>query len=354
MPKLIKEVSKKVGASPGTLVHIGEKKVEKPKITVIDYGKTFYKEEEAKTVEECLRFKDKKSVKWINIDGIHDVSIIEKIGKHFGFHPLILEDIVDTEQRQKVEDYGNYMFIVLKVPSFDEKSEALGVEQFSLILGQSFVISFQEREGLIFNRIRERIKNTKGHHRVMGADYLAYSLIDAVVDSYYSILEKIGENIESLADELTTKSTPKILQTINKLRGEIVLLRKSLWSSREVVNSLEKSQSILLKKTTAVYLRDVYDNTIQIIEMLETFREMLGGMVEIYFLNVSNRLNEIIKVLTIITTVFMPLTFIVGVYGMNFKFMPELVWKWGYPFSLLMMFITTGLMLYYFKKKEWL
>ena len=354
MPKLIKKRSKKAGLPPGTLIHIGEKKTEELKITVIDYEETHFEEREVKRVEECFVFKDKPTVTWMNVDGLHQVEILEKLGECYGLHPLVLEDILNTDQRPKMEDYGEYIYIVLKALDYNDKSNEIGTEQISLVLGSNFVFSFQEREGDTFDPIRERIRNGKGRIRSMGADYLAYALVDSIVDNYFIILEKLGEKIEFLEDKLVSHPTPETLQTIHHLRREMIFLRKAVWPLREVINSLERGESSLVKESTRLYLRDVYDHTIQTIDTIETYRDMVSGMLDIYLSSVSNRLNSVMKVLTIIATIFMPLTFLAGVYGMNFKYMPELGWRWGYPLIWLIMVGIGVLMLIFFRKKKWL
>jgi len=354
MPKLIKKRSKKAGLPPGTLIHIGEKKTEELKITVIDYEETHFEEREVKRVEECFVFKDKPTVTWMNVDGLHQVEILEKLGECYGLHPLVLEDILNTDQRPKMEDYGEYIYIVLKALDYNDKSNEIETEQISLILGSNFVFSFQEREGDTFDPIRERIRNGKGRIRSMGADYLAYALVDSIVDNYFIILEKLGEKIEFLEDKLVSHPTPETLQTIHHLRREMIFLRKAVWPLREVINSLERGESSLVKESTRLYLRDVYDHTIQTIDTIETYRDMVSGMLDIYLSSVSNRLNSVMKVLTIIATIFMPLTFLAGVYGMNFKYMPELGWRWGYPLIWLIMVGIGVLMLIFFRKKKWL
>jgi len=354
MPKLIKKRSKKAGLPPGTLIHIGEKKTEELKITVIDYEETHFEEREVKRVEECFVFKDKPTVTWMNVDGLHQVEILEKLGECYGLHPLVLEDILNTDQRPKMEDYGEYIYIVLKALDYNDKSNEIETEQISLILGSNFVFSFQEREGDTFDPIRERIRNGKGRIRSMGADYLAYALVDSIVDNYFIILEKLGEKIEFLEDKLVSHPTPETLQTIHHLRREMIFLRKAVWPLREVINSLERGESSLVKESTRLYLRDVYDHTIQTIDTIETYRDMVSGMLDIYLSSVSNRLNSVMKVLTIIATIFMPLTFLAGVYGMNFKYMPELGWRLGYPFIWLIMIGIGVLMLIFFRKKKWL
>ncbi|MCL7412417.1 MAG: magnesium/cobalt transporter CorA [ANME-2 cluster archaeon] len=346
--------SKKVGLPPGTLQHIGEKKRETVKITIIDYDETHLDEKEVQSVEECFPFKETKTVTWINVDGLHQVDIIETLGNHFDVHPLIMEDIVHTDQRPKMEDFGHYIFIVLKMLRFNESNYEIMGEQISLILGNDVVISFQETEGDTFDPVRERIRNSKGRIRKMGPDYLAYTLVDSVVDNYFLILEKLGERIEDIEEELVTDPIPETLQTIHEMKREMIFLRKSVWPLRELISGLERSGSTLIQDSTAIYLKDVYDHTIQIIDTIETFRDMLSGMLDIYLSSVSNRMNEVMKVLTIIATIFIPLTFIAGVYGMNFEYMPELGWQWSYPL-LWVVFIGIGVsMSMFFKRKRWL
>jgi len=354
MSKVIKKRSKKAGLPPGTLVHIGEKKTEIPRITIIDYDETHFQEREAKSIEECFLFKEKPTLTWINVDGLHQVEVMERLGECYGLHPLVMEDILNTDQRTKMEDYGDYMYIVLKALEFGSKSNEVEAEQISLILGSNFVFSFQEREGDTFNPIRERIRNGKGHIRKMGTDYLAYALLDSIVDNYFIILEKIGEKIEFLEEKLVSTPSPETLQMIQHLKREMIFLRKAIWPLREVISSLERRESSLIKESTRVYLRDVYDHAIQVMDTIETYRDMVSSMLDIYLSSVSNRLNSVMKVLTIIATIFMPLSFLAGVYGMNFKFMPELEWRWSYPLIWLIMVGIGIFMLTYFKKRRWL
>ena len=353
MLKLIKKRSSKIGAPPGTLVHIGEKRTEKVKITVFDYNETYYEEKEVTTIEECYPFKERPSITWINIDGVHDPEIIEKIGLHFNIHPLILEDILNTEQRPKYDDFGDYIFTVIKMIYYDAHNSEIIVEQVSFILGKNFVLSFQEKEGDVFDPIRERIRKSKGLIRKVKADYLAYALFDVIVDNYFTILEKIGEDIELIEDELVSNPTPQTLQTIHNLKRDTIYLRKSTWPLREVINRLDRGESPLINQSTRIYLKDVYDHTIQVIDTVETLRDMISGMLDIYLSSISNRMNEVMKTLTIFAAIFIPLTCIVGIYGMNFDFMPELGYKWSYPILLGVMFVIGGSMVLYFKKKKW-
>lgn len=344
--------SKKAGLPPGSMIHIGSKKTEKVKITVISYNGKKFTEKEVKNAKDCLKYRKKDSVTWININGIHKTEIISEIGKCFNLHPLLLEDIVNTDQRPKREDYGDYMFVVVKMLYYNEKG--INAEQMSIVLGPDYVISFQESEDDVFDAIRDRLRSGKGKTRELGADFLVYSLLDAIVDNYFGILEKTGEMIESVEEALTRDPGPKTLSKTHALRREMIFLRKSVWPLREVISGLLRSESKLISKNTDLYLRDVYDHTIQVIDTIETSRDMLSGMTDLYLSSVSNKLNEIMKILTIIGTIFIPLTFITGLYGMNFRYMPELEWEWGYPIALFAMAVVSVIMLVYFRKKRWI
>ncbi|NIP24216.1 MAG: magnesium/cobalt transporter CorA [Phycisphaerae bacterium] len=360
MAKNITKRLRKTGLPPGTLVYVGEKKVEAVKISYLDYDEQNFQEKQVSKIEECFPFKSTPTVTWINIDGLHDVEIIEKLGKQFELHPLILEDVLHTEQRPKYEDFDKYIFIVLRMLRYNEQIQVVESEQVSLILGTNYVISFQERVGDVFEPIRERLRNAKGRIRKMGPDYLAYALLDAIVDSYFAILEKVGERIESMEEELVSDPTEKTLQQIHTMKREMISLRKSVWPLREVISGVQRSESSIIKESTEIYLRDVYDHTIQIIDTIESFRDMVSGMLDIYLSSISNKMNEVMKVLTIIATIFIPLTFIAGIYGMNFNpekspwNMPELNSYWGYPVVWVVMAVVAVIMLIYFRRKKWL
>ena len=352
--RLIKKSSKSVGLPPGSLIHIGEKKTEKTKISVIDYGIGKYDEKEVKNVEDCFPYIKKSSVTWINVDGLHEVNVIEKLGNCFEIHPLVLEDIVNTEQRPKMEDFEKYIFFVLKMLYAADKTNMIYSEQVSIILGKNFVISFQEAVGDVFDSVRERIRKGKGRIRKMGSDYLAHALIDAIVDNYYAILEKIGERVESMEQDLVSNPVPGTLQQIYNIKREMIYLRKSVWPLREVINGLIREESKLIRKETHIYLRDLYDHTIQVIDTIETFRDMISGMLDIYMSSVSNKMNEVMKVLTIFAAIFIPLTFIAGIYGMNFQYMPELSIQWAYPTVWIIIILISFSLLVYFKHRKWL
>jgi len=349
-----KKRSRKTGLPPGTMVHIGEKKGDAVKISVIDYSEADFKELDTHEVEACFPFRESPTVTWINVDGISRVDVLERLGACYNLHPLVMEDIVNANQRPKKEDYGDYLYIVLRMLVYNEQKKEIVSEQVSIVLGRSFVISFQEGlEGDAFNPVRERLRNSKGIIRTMGADYLAYSLLDAIVDNYFNILETVGEKIENLEDELVGNPTKKTLAELHNLKSEVIFLRKSIWPLRDVIGSLERRESPLITDAVILYLRDLYDHAVQIIDTIETFRDMLSSMLDIYLSSISNRTNEVMKVLTVIATIFMPLTFLAGVYGMNFRHMPELEWRWAYPAVWLVMIFTGGSMYLYFKRRKW-
>ncbi len=330
-----------------------------PRITVIDFDEQHYQETELKQVAEAFVFREKPTVTWINIEGLHQADVLEKLGSCYGIHPLVLEDIL-TDQRPKIEDYDDYIFIVLKMLYYDEEGDAepadtkLDMDQVSIILGKNFIISFKEKEVDIFNSLRERLRTAKGKIRKQGADYLAYSMMDSIVDHYFVIMEKLGDRFEDLEDAVVSNPEPGILPTIYNLKRDMLFLRKSVWPLRESISRLQRTDSPLISELTKIYLRDVYDHTIQVIENIETFRDMSASLLETYLSSLSNKLNEVIKLLTIISTIFIPLTFLAGLYGMNFRFMPELESPLGYPAVLILMLMVVVTMMVYFRKKGWI
>lgn len=320
----------------------------------MDYHAGGCEEKEIKALKECVYYSDTSIVSWIDVEGLHEVEIVRQVGDCQGLHPLVLEDILNTNQRPKVEDYGDYLYIVLKM-LHNGDGTGIVAEQVSLVLGSNFVISFQEgMKGDVFNPIRERLRSGKGKIREMGADYLAYALMDAVVDNYFVVLERVGERIEELEDAVMADPRPETVREIHQLKREVILLRKAVWPLREVISALERRESKLISEKVVVYLRDLYDHTIQVIDNIEASRDMLAGMLDVYLSSISNRMNEVMKFLTIIGTIFIPLTFIAGVYGMNFQNMPELHWQWGYFACLFLMALVAVFLLIYFKRKRWL
>lgn len=327
---------------------------DKPKITVIDYDESHYQEIEVKSVEECFIFKGRPSVTWININCLHQVDILDKLGACYGFHPLVLEDIL-SDQRPKVEDYDDYIFIVLKMLYYiDRADEAISADQVSIILGPNYVVSFMEKETDVFCRIRERLRTAKGKIRKSGADYLAYSMMDAVVDNYFIILEMLGGRFEDLEDALVADPGPEDLPEIYNLKRDMLFLRKSVWPLREAVSAIQRTDSPLVTDSTKIYLRDVYDHTIQVIENVENYRDMSASLIDIYLSSLSNKLNEVIKVLTVISTIFIPLTFISGVFGMNVQGMVEMLQhSWAFPAIVALMVAVALVMLNYFRRNGW-
>jgi len=355
MPKQFKKRSHKTGLPPGALVHIGEKWSEKAKISVMQYDENTLVEKELTEIHR-KHFQDEATLKtWIHVDGIHDTTILEQMGEEFDLHPLLLEDILNTDHRPKMEDMGSYIFLVLKFFEADPgRMAGIRSEQISLVLGPNFVLSLQEKAGDLLNPVRERIRHSKGKIRKAGADYLAHAIIDTVIDSYFSVLETLGDEIEACEESLVNRPTSAILKTIQDMKMNMLLLRKAVWPLREAVSSLERTESHLIAESTNIYFRDVYDHTVQVMDTIETFRDSLSGMLDIYLSSLSNRMNEIMKVLTIIATIFIPLTFIAGVYGMNFEYMPELKWQGGYFIILSVMLAVALVMLKWFRKNKWL
>jgi magnesium transporter len=354
MPKFSKKRARKAGLPSESLVYTGERKDKSTTIHVIDYDERSFVETEVPSIEECLSYKDKPTVTWINIEGVNDASVLEKFGECFGLHRLVMEDIMNTDQRPKLEDYSGHLYFVLKMLSNGTAGQIV-IEQISIILGPNFVLSFQEGiKGDVFNMIRERLRNSKGRIRKMGADYLAYALLDVIVDNYFLILEKLGESIEALEDELIEAPTQKTVQKIYQCKRELIFLHNAVWPLREVVNALAKQESALIHEATIPFIRDVYDHVIHVIDSVDIYRETISGMLDMYLSSVSNRLNQVMKVLTVIATIFMPLTFLVGLYGMNFKHMPELEWRYGYPAVLGIMVAIVAVMLLVFKRRKWM
>ncbi len=360
MARPVKKRSHKSGLSPGTAVYVGERKAEEVKINVIDYDEQKIEIKELDTVEACFPYKEKESISWINVCGLHEVAIIEKLGGFFNIHPLVLEDVLNTEQRTKMDVFDDHIFIVIKMHSYDPEKRQVISEQVSVLFGKNYVVTFQEKEGDIFDPVRNRIKSAKGRIRKAGADYLAYALIDAIVDNYFKVLEGIGEEIENIENDVVGNPVPSTLQNVHILKRETIYLRKSVWPLREIISILEREDSPLIKKSTKIYLRDLYDHTIQVIDTVETYRDIISGVLDVYLSSVSNKMNEIMKVLTIFAALFIPLTFIAGIYGMNFNpdksplNMPELNWYFGYPLALGLMTVIAVVLLLFFKRKNWM
>ena len=342
-----------IGSRPGTLVQMEEAVA--PRIHLIDFS--------LENVEECdiefneldklAQIRDRKSVTWVDIQGLGDIEVLRKVGDIFNIHPLALEDVINIPQRPKAEEYDNSVFIITCMITAPEVP-SVEVEQISLFVGENYVVSFQERYGDVLEQVRTRIRQGKGPIRKSGADYLAYALMDAVIDAYYPVLEDLGEYLEELETKVIEHPTSEALQSIYCVRRELLVLRRSIFPQREVLSSMIRDQGVIFKESTTPYLRDCYDHCAQVIDVLETYREICSGLMDVYLSGLSNKMNEVMKVLTIIATIFIPLSFLAGIYGMNFEHMPELHYKWSYPLFWVMIVLVAGGMLLFFKKLGWL
>lgn len=346
--------SKALHQPPGTITYIGRKEDKETSLEVIDYNKESFERYVSKTPEDAFKFEEASRTTWINIDGLGNTAEVEKLGKYYGLHPLIMEDIVNTNQRPKIEEYQDFLFIVAKMLYFKEDGQ-LENEHISFVLGKDYVLSFQETGGDVFDGVRERLSSAKGKIRSRGSDYLVYALLDAIVDNYFKVIEEMSDRIETLEEQLfTTQPSNDITFEIQELKRTILRIRRAVFPLREVVSRMEKIENELIQEQTRNYIRDLYDHIIQVSENIEIYREMAWSVMDMYMTTISNKMNEVMKVLTIMATIFIPLTFIAGVYGMNFEYMPELEWKYSY-FVLwgIMLLILAG-MIYYFKQKKWL
>ena len=360
MRKKNSRASKKLGLMPGSVVYVGKERTEEVHLDVIDYTDTEFEEKRLTSVEECFQYRESTTLSWINVVGIHQTEPIEKLGQHFGMHALVLEDIVNTGHRPKLEEAEDHMFLVLKMLYLDSKDGDLKAEQVSVLFGKNWVITFQETGEDVFDIVRKRIKKTVPRVRFMNSDYLAYALVDAVVDHYFIALEHLGEEIEVLDDAVSENPLPEHLDKIRELKKQLIFMRKAVWPLREVIGGLERTESELIKESTEPYIRDLYEHTIQVIDTVETYRDMVSGLLDLYHTGVSNRMNDIMKVLTIFATIFIPLGFLAGVYGMNFDTgsspfnLPELGFKFGYPMFWGAVVLVAGGLLWFFRRKNWL
>lgn len=354
MKLLQKKMSNKVGLSPGTLVHIGEKKADTVRLSLISYDGARLQEKEIGSVDEVSAEREGKTVTWLNVDGLHDIATIEAVGRCFDLHPLVMEDILNTGQRPKVEDHDAYLYLVVRMLSYDVDAHRVVSEQLSVILGNGYILSFQERRGDVFEPVRDRIRKGKGALRKSGADYLAYALLDAVVDHYFVILEYLNARVEDLEEELLDDPSPDTLKAIHAIKKEILAFHRHVWPLRDMMVQLKKGEFAHISKPTRLFFQDVSDHTVRALETAESLRDSLNSLQDLYLSILSNRMNAVMKVLTIIATLFIPLTFIAGIYGMNFDHMPELSWKWGYPAVWAVMIAVAAGLVVYFKKNRWL
>jgi len=344
--------SKKSGVPPGTLIHIGRDITSDVVITRCCYNETDYLEEKNITLDKLFSGENNLNVEWINFDGIHDVKMIEQVGTYYGIDVLILEDIVNSNQRAKIEDYGNYVYIVLKMLTFNSKTAEIEVEQVSIVFNSKILLSFQEKQGDDFEPLRDRIRK-KGKIRKMGTDYLTYSIIDCIADNYFNVLERIGDKIEKIEHEVLSSPDDQTLRKIHELKRDTLMIKKSVWPLRDVLGLMIRPENDFIHDSIVFNLRDAYDHTIEVIDTVEAYRDFLSGLLDIYLSGASNRMNEVMKILTLISTIFIPLTFVAGVYGMNFKYMPGIEMHNGYYLIIGLMIVMISIMLMFFKKKKW-
>ena len=344
----------KVGLAPGALIHLGERKTEQSTITLIEYGDTDLVEYCFTSIAEARAYTPRLPVLWLNVHGLHEPDVMAEIGRRFKLHPLVLEDILNTNQRPKIDDYGDYLFMVARFFEIDADNHQIGSDQVSLVLGPNFVLTFQERPSGRFDPVRARLRKDRGQIRKLGADYLAYSLLDAIVDRYFTILENIGERTEELEDTMLEQPKPGSLQAVHLLKRETLSLRRSIWPLREVINSLTRADDRFFRAETRPYLRDVYDHTVHAIESLEANRDVISGMLDIYLSAVSNRVNQEVRALTVVAIIFMPATLISGIFGMNFKTMPLLDLPAGFLVAIGMMATVAATLSIVFWRRRWL
>lgn len=354
MARFIKKREANRGLAPGSLVFIGTQKVDDIRIRFFDYDNKTLTEDELKDISKGKEFLTKKTVTWINVDGLHDITLIREIGEAFELHPLILEDILNSGQRPKLEEYDNCIFIVLKMLRYDTNENMIISEQLSMVLGKTYLLTFQEQPGDVFEPVRERIRKQKGRIRASGIDYLAYALLDTVVDNYLYIIERMGEKIEDLEDEIINLSNPSVIEVINAFQREMNFLRKSIRPIKEAILQLGRLESDFVHEDTKPFIKDLIDLITHATEAIDTYRDMLAGQLNMYNSAVSNRMNDIMKILTIFASIFIPLTFIAGIYGTNFDYLPELHFKYSYLILWIVMIAVAATMVMYFKRKNWL
>ena len=343
-----------IGSRPGELIYIGDQKVDEVRIDLIEYDKDNFNEIKDASIEACMESKNKTNVSWVNVVGIHDPNTVKKFGEKFEIHPLHQANIMNTELRPSIEISDNYILVMLKMPHFNDKTGKIDLEQISLVLSERHILTFQEVDQDFFDNIRKRLRDNIGTIRTLPTDYLAYSLLDAVIDSYFLVLEKISDISENLEDELVSNPSSDTLHTLRFLKRQMVTLRKSIWPAREVLDNLQRSSSPLIHTETKTFLRDTYNHAVQIIDTTEGLRDLIGGMLDTYLSSLSNRMNEVMKTLTVIASIFIPITFIAGIYGTNFEYIPELQWHGSYFVMLGVMVVIVVIMLGWFKKRRWI
>ncbi|MBS1172977.1 MAG: magnesium Mg(2+) and cobalt Co(2+) transport protein CorA [Proteobacteria bacterium] len=346
--------TRKTGLPPGSLVHVGEVKTARPEITLMEFDAGDVLERRFTSIAESRQHQPSKATVWLNVYGLHEPEVMAEIGRRFDLHPLVLEDILNTNQRPKIDDYDDYLYLVTHFFDYDAQAMRVSSDQVSMVVGRNFVLTFQERPTGCFDPVRERLRGNKGQIRKLGADYLAYSLLDAVVDRYFVVLDQLSDGVERLEDELLERVTPDVMHAIHHFKRESLTLRRAVWPLREVLNTLQRGEASFFQPETLIYLRDVYDHTVHIIESLDAMRDLMAGMLDMYLSSVSNRLNQEVRVLTVITTLFMPATLISGIFGMNFRVMPWLEAPDGYLFALGLMALVALAMAMIFWRRRWM
>ena len=346
--------SEKSGMPPGTLVHVGNVLETETTITLFDYNKDEIVEKTIGSIDELAEYKAKETVTWVVVEGLSNVELIESIGQLFNIHPLVLEDILNAHQRPRFEEAEEYLYIVLKSMSLEKEQFSVNYEQISILLLENFVFTFKEKKDELFLPLYKRLQNNKSRLRNEGSDFVAYTVLDIIVDMNFALLDSLDLLTDAIEDELLSNPTSETLVTIQQTKRELIYIRKSVSPLRELLTAIMRSDTALIHKKTFVYFRDVYDHAIHIIDEIESYRDILTGLLDIYISSVSNKMNEVMKVLTVYATIFIPLTFITGVYGMNFQYMPELTWKLAYPAIWVVFILFTLLSLLYFKKKKWI
>ena len=354
MKKTRKLRSQKVGLAPGALVHVGERRTEQPDIALFEYDAASLRETRFDSIDASRGHARGPGMLWLNVHGLHEPEVMAEIGRRFNLHPLVLEDILNTDQRPKVDDYVDYLYIVVRFFEYDTATGSIGSDQVSIVLGADFVLTFQERPTGTFDPLRERLRADKGQIRKLGADYLAYSLLDTVIDRYFTVLEQLTERTEALEDKLLLQATPALLKEIHEIKREAMAMRRAVWPLREVINSLTRADQRFFKPETQPYLRDIYDHTVHVIESLEGIRDLIAGMLDIYLSSISNRVNLEVRILTVITTLFMPAALIAGIFGMNFRHMPLITDSEGFLIALGMMAAIASVMVTVFWRRRWL
>ena len=354
MSQVSKRKRKPAGSSPGSVVYVGSERTASVSITRIRYSPEGAEAPVVVSPSECRPEPGRPGVTWYTVDGVHNVEILKTLGENFGLHPLVVEDIGNTTQRPKLEGFDGYYFLAAKMITYDSKASKVKTEHISIVYGVGFVVLFLQDPEDLFSPIRQRIESGKGRIRKHGSDYLVYAIVDAIVDYYFHVLEEVGERLEKLEDEVVIRPSVQTLRAIHDMKRELIALRRSIWPMREVVNAMARDESSFVTSEVKIFLRDLYDHTVHVIDSVETMRDIITGTLDIYLSSVSNRLNEVMKVLTVMSSIFIPLTFIVGVYGMNFHYMPELEWHWGYPAVWVAMLVISATLLSIFKRKRWM